>query len=204
MALKGFGEILPFFYDLFMFPIEKFGLRKLRGKIFKFVKGHRILEVGGGTGLNIPFYPNGFETICVEPRFEMIKRATTKAKRLKKKVSFICAKVEALPFENETFDTVFATFVFCEVKDLEKGFYEILRVLKPDGRLILLEHVRPDGKMISKLFDIGNKLTSIFGENINRETVKLAIKSGFAIEKVENIYGEVVKFIIGVKPGKFS
>lgn len=199
MALKIFEKILPFIYDIFMFPLEKLGLRKLRGEIFKFVKGYRILEIGVGTGLNIPLYPNGFEIICVEPKFWMIKRAIKKAKKFKREVSFVCAKIEALPFENETFDTVFATFVFCEVKNPEKGFQEILRVLKPNGRLILLEHVRPDGKMTSKLFDIGNKLTSIFGENINRETVKLAIKSGFVIEKAENIYGEIVKFIIGAK-----
>lgn len=198
MALK----IFPFVYDLLMFPVEKLGLQRLRRKILNLVSGDKILEIGAGTGLNIPVYPDGKEIVCIEPKFGMIKKAIKRAEKHEKKVYFVCSEVETLPFKSETFDVVFATFVFCEVKDPEGGFNEILRVLKSGGKLILLEHVRPNGKIISKVFDIGNKITSILGENINRQTVELAVKSGFSIEKVEDIYDGIVKLIVGVKRAK--
>ncbi|CUS98380.1 class I SAM-dependent methyltransferase [Candidatus Chrysopegis kryptomonas] len=201
MALKKFfRKIFALAYDFFMSPVERTGLRKLRKKILRLVKGENVLELGVGTGLNIPVYPDGVKIIGVEPKFEMLERAIKRAKIFKSNVSFICASAEALPFEDEKFDTVFATFVFCEVNNPEKGFSEILRVLKSGGRLILLEHVRPDGKFASKIFDIANRFTSIFGENINRRTVELAQRSGIKIEKVENIYDGVVKLIVGMKP----
>ncbi len=200
MALKNTAQnFFAFIYDLFMLPLEKAGLRKLRGKILKLVNGENVLEIGFGTGLNICAYPDGFKIVGIEPKFEMFKRAKGKLKKFEKRAFLICARVEFLPFKSGTFDSVFATFVFCEVEKPIKGFTEILRVLKPGGRLILLEHVRPDGKFASKIFDIANVLTSIFGENINRKTVELALNSGIIIEKVENIYGGVVKLIIGRK-----
>jgi 2-polyprenyl-3-methyl-5-hydroxy-6-metoxy-1,4-benzoquinol methylase len=63
----------------------------------------------------------------------------------------------------------------------------------------LLEHVRPEGKFLSKVFDLVNNFTSIFGENINRETLKIALKAGVVIEKVIDVYGDFVKLIIARK-----
>jgi ubiquinone/menaquinone biosynthesis C-methylase UbiE len=186
-----------------MMPIEKFGLQRLRGKILKLVDGENILEIGVGTGLNVSVYPNETEIVGVEPKFAMLKRARRKVKKFGKKTFFICASAETLPFKDKTFDSVFATFVFCEVREPKKAFSEILRVLKPGGILILLEHVRPDGKFVSKIFDIGNLLTSLFGENINRRTADIALESGILIERVENIYDGVVKLIIGRKKTSF-
>lgn len=191
--------LTAFAYDLFMTPIEKSGLRRLRGKILKLVKGENVLEIGVGTGLNVPFYPNGVEIVGVELKFEMLRRARRRAKKFGRKTFFICASAEALPFKDEVFDAVFATFVFCEVEKPKKGFSEILRVLKPGGKIILLEHVRPDGRFISKIFDVGNLFTSLFGENINRKTAEIALESGVVIERVEDIYDGVVKLIIGRK-----
>jgi len=200
MALKNISQnLVAFAYDLLMLPIEKYKLQKLRRRILKLVNGENILELGVGTGLNIPVYPDGIKIIGIEPRLGMLERANKRSKRFGKKTSFICARAEALPLKDGAFDTVIATFVFCEVKNPEKGFSEILRVLKPGGKLILLEHVRPSGKIISGIFDALNVITSVFGENINRKTVETAVKSGFLIEKVEDIYNDVVKLIIGTK-----
>ncbi len=200
MALKNLGE--KFFalgYDAFMFPIEKFGLEKLRAKALSFVEGKGILEVGVGTGLNFQFYPAGVNVVAVEPKFEMLERAVKRARKFNGKIYFVSARVEFLPFKDDFFDSVLATFVFCEVENPENGFRELLRVLKPGGRLILLEHVRPEGRFLSKVFDLANNFTSIFGENINRETLKIALEAGVVIEKVINVYGDFVKLIIARK-----
>ncbi len=203
MALKSlYKKFFALAYDIFMFPLEELGLKKLRQKVIKLIKGETILELGVGTGLNVFAYPDGIKIIGIEPKVEMIERAIKKTKKFKKNVAIIRADAEMLPFKDEKFDTVFATFVFCEVKNPEKGFAEIIRVLKPGGRLVLLEHVRPDGKILSKIFDFGNKITSILGENINRKTVEIALEAGLEIERVEKTYDGVVKLIIGTKPDK--
>jgi phosphatidylethanolamine/phosphatidyl-N-methylethanolamine N-methyltransferase len=200
MALKDFGgKIFAFGYDVFMFPIEKFGLEKLRAKTLSFVEGKRILEVGVGTGLNFQFYPAGVKVFAVEPKFEMLRRAVKRAKNFNGQIYFVSSRVESLPFKDDFFDSVLATFVFCEVENPENGFRELLRVLKPGGRLILLEHVRPGGKFLSKVFDLVNNFTSIFGENINRETLKIALEAGVVIEKIIDVYGDFVKLIIARK-----
>ena len=203
MALKSlYKKSFALAYDIFMFPLEKLGLKKLRKKALKFIKGETILELGVGTGLNAFAYPNEINIIGIERKFEMIERAIKKTQRFKKDVAMLCGNVEMLPFKDEQFDTVFATFVFCEVKNPKKGFDEIIRVLKPGGRLVLLEHVRPEGKFLSKIFDLGNKFTSILGENINRTTAETVLEAGFKVERVEKIYDGIVKLIIGTKPDK--
>ena len=198
--MKSLGDkIFALGYDIFMFPIEKFGLKKLRAKALSFLEGERILEIGVGTGLNIRFYPKNAKIVAVEPKFEMLRRAVKRAENFDGKIFFISASVEFLPFKDDFFDSILGTFVFCEVGRPAKGFKELLRVLKPSGRLVLLEHVKPSGEFLSKVFDLANNFTSVFGENINRKTLEIAIDTGFVIEKAVDVYGDFVKLVIARK-----
>jgi len=108
--------------------------------------------------------------------------------------------VQHLSFTSETFDTVFASWVFCSVADPAKSLAEVRRVLKKHGRLLLLEHVRSRGRVLGYLMDRLNPLVAKFGvDNINRDTVENLRKAGFKIQQERNLAYDVVKAIIAVK-----
>lgn len=111
-------------------------------RLWSLVQGSQVLEVGVGTGKNIPYYPDGVEVTAIDLTLGMLERAKSRAAELNVAVDLQLGDVQALDFPDETFDDVAATFVFCSVPDPVLGFDEIVRVLKPNGRLHLLEHVR--------------------------------------------------------------
>lgn len=100
---------------------------------------------GIGTGANIDLYPQGVSELAgVDISERMLERAESRASKARMPVWLQQADVERLPFAGHSFDTVTATCVFCSVADPIAGLRELCRVLKPDGRLLLLEHVRPE------------------------------------------------------------
>jgi ubiquinone/menaquinone biosynthesis C-methylase UbiE len=190
-------KLYSWLFDLFMMPLEIFGLKRIRRKIIDFIEGDRILEVGVGTGLNIPYYTDDAKFFALDPNIGMLKVAMRRSAKYSRKVSLVNARVENLCFKSETFDTVFATLVFCEVKNPYDGLREIVRVLKPGGRIILLEHMRPENVFLGRIFDLVNLFTSRFGENFNRRTVEYINKiDDIKIEKIQNIFGDIVRLII--------
>ena len=95
---------------------------------------------------------------------------------------------EQLAWPDNSFDTVVATFVFCSVPDPLEGLRELRRVVKPSGRVLLLEHVRIDMPVVGRLMDLMNPLVvRIVGANINRRTVENVRAAGFAIEEIEDL-----------------
>jgi len=102
-----------------------------------------------------------------------------------------------MAFPDNIFDTVIATCVFCSVPNPVKGLLEIRRVCKPDGRIILLEHVRSENPLFGALMDILNPISlHIIGSNINRRTIQNVMEAGIHINRVENFSGKIVKLII--------
>src|SRR6266853_3475602 len=103
-----------------------------------------VLEVGAGTGLNFSRYqPERVERVeAIEPDAAMLAYARPRVKQAAVPITLTQASVDALPFPDATFDSVVVTLVFCSVRDPERGLREIWRVLKPEGHLVLLEHVR--------------------------------------------------------------
>jgi ubiquinone/menaquinone biosynthesis C-methylase UbiE len=133
-------------YDRLMASTETAGMRDLRAELLADASG-RVLELGAGTGLNLDHYGAGVtELVLTEPDPHMAKRLRRKAGDAGKDfdVTIVEAGAERLPFEDEGFDRVVATLVFCTVPDAEAAVSEAHRVLKPDGRLLLLEHVRAE------------------------------------------------------------
>jgi ubiquinone/menaquinone biosynthesis C-methylase UbiE len=102
----------------------------------------RVLEIGAGTGLNFAHYPHGAHGVASELSCEMLKIAAAKTNR-PARVHLLQANAHALPFPENTFDAAFCTLVFCSVPDPLRGLREIRRILRPGGRLVMLEHVRP-------------------------------------------------------------
>jgi ubiquinone/menaquinone biosynthesis C-methylase UbiE len=131
-------------YDRLFTASEKAGLREMRAELLRDAQG-RVLELGAGTGLNLDHYgPAVTELILTEPDPHMAKRMRRKVRGGERPfgVSVVETGAESLPFEDRSFDTVVATLVFCTIPDPEATAAEVNRVLKPDGRLLLLEHVR--------------------------------------------------------------
>jgi ubiquinone/menaquinone biosynthesis C-methylase UbiE len=103
---------------------------------------------------------------------------------------------QQMDFPDNSFDSVFTTCVFCSVPDPVKGLHEIKRVCKKDGKIILIEHVRSEQKVLGLLMDLFNPLVvNTFGANINRKTVENVKKAGFTNIKVENLWRDIVKKI---------
>ena len=150
----------------------------------------RILEIGAGTGANFKFYSDQKLSVASEISFRMLKFA--KPKILNKKIEITQADVESLPFPDNFFDAAFATLVFCAVSNPLKAFRELRRVVKPNGKIILLEHVRPRG-IFGYAFDFLNVFTVLLIEDhFNRQTAKIAETSGLKILEIkEKAFGAV-------------
>jgi SAM-dependent methyltransferase len=146
-------------------------LRAARADLLAGAEG-RVLEIGAGTGLNLPHYPPGLDVTFTEPDPHMAKRLDG---------AVVAARAEELPFRDEAFDTVVSTLVLCSVGDLDRALREVRRVLRPGGRLLFLEHVRgPDGSRLARWQD---RLAPVWravadGCNCNRDTVR-AVRAVF-------------------------
>lgn len=183
-------------YDVFEQPMEIMALKKWREEVAKDLKG-KVLEVGGGTGKNIPYYPDDIEVTAIDFSEKMLAKATRKASELNKKVKLIHMDAQNMDFPDNTFDTVFTTCVFCSVPDPVKGLEEIRRVCKPDGNIIMIEHVRSEKKVLGLIMDTLNPVTvNLYGANINRKTVENIKLAGFTEVEVTNITSDIVKKIV--------
>ncbi len=158
----------------------------------------RLLEVGVGTGKNLPYYPGGVEALAIDLSEKMLERARKRALKLGKPVDLLPMDAQALAFPDESFDVVVATFVFCSVPDPVLGLREVNRVLKPHGQVVLLEHMRPRSERLGKLFDLFNPLAvRLTGANINRRTVENVRKAGLELESVRELSAQgIVKLIV--------
>ena len=163
--------------------------RPWRAKLWRFVSGPRVLEVGVGTGKNMEFWPHNCKITAVDLTPGMLGIARQRAKRLNRTGEELClADVQHLQFPTAIFYSIVATFVFCSVPDPIKGLLEIRRVIRPGGQLLLLEHVRIDRPVIGTLMDIlAPLIVRLSGANINRRTVENVRIAGLRVERVEDL-----------------
>jgi ubiquinone/menaquinone biosynthesis C-methylase UbiE len=134
-------RIRPALYDFFGGRMERH-FAEYRRNALAHTHG-RVLEIGGGTGFNLPHYPSTIEELVVtEPVLGMLERARRRAATSALPVTVRQATAEALPFDDASFDTVVSTLVLCSVDDPDRALAEIHRVLRPGGQLIFVEHVR--------------------------------------------------------------
>jgi ubiquinone/menaquinone biosynthesis C-methylase UbiE len=113
----------------------------------------RVLELGFGVGANWRYLPEGIEYTGIEPDPFMLARARKHATGTGREMSLHQARAEALPFDDETFDSVLVTLTLCSVDNPARALSEARRVLKPGGSIVFLEHVRPAGWFMGGLAD---------------------------------------------------
>ena len=183
-------------YDIFEQPMEVMSLKKWRLEVAKELAG-KVLEVGVGTGKNIPYYPDDIDATAIDFSDRMLSKAREKAENLNKRVQLMHMDAQNMDFPDNTFDVVFTTCVFCSVPDPVKGLKEIRRVCKPSGKIIMIEHVRSEKKILGLIMDLLNPITvNLYGANINRRTEENVKLAGFTKVEVTNLSGDIVKKIV--------
>jgi len=168
-------------FDKGMRFLERWGIGHLRRELLHDVTG-RVLEVGAGTGANLPLYGRSAHTTLIDIKSDRLVLARRKSGEPDTPASV--ANAHHLPFASDQFDVVVGTLVFCSIPQPELALAEIKRVLKPDGRLLLLEHTRGHGPLSRRFTDWLHPLWfALQGEcHLNRETAVTVQNAGFTLE----------------------
>ena len=172
-------EQIPWLYDGLCAVLERTGLGRWRRWLAGGARG-RTLDVGCGTGRGLPLYGPDVRAIGLDPGWDSLGRARRRAPG----VPLVQGRAEALPFRGGTFDTVVASLVFCSVAEPARGLAEVKRVLRPDGRLRMLEHVRSRRAWKAALQDRVQPIWTWAsgGCHPNRDTERAVEAAGFVID----------------------
>jgi ubiquinone/menaquinone biosynthesis C-methylase UbiE len=182
-------------YDLAMRPFEWIAIRKWRAWLTEPSKpGGLVLDVGSGTGANLPFIHS--RAVATDLSLAMLLRSV---RRHSERTMLVVADASQLPFREERFDAVIAALVFCEIENPAEAFAEMIRVARPGSRISLLEHVRPPGPVLGRLFDLLERIAPR-GEHFNRRTGE-AFESTDAL-RVKRIHklGGAIELMDGTAP----
>ena len=180
-------------------PFERLHFAQWRQRLRYQIRGPRALEVGVGTGKNFPYYSSEVQIVGIDLSPRMLMRARRKATKLDLDIDLREMDVQSLDFPDHCFDTVFATFVFCSVPDPVDGLRELRRVCRPSGRLLLLEHMRPENFVLGLIFDALNPIVvRMMGANINRRTMDNIRSTGWNVRIEENLSSDIVRWIEAV------
>jgi len=183
-------------YDFRDAPMERFLFRRWRQRLWSLVPTGRVLEVGVGTGHNIPYYGAQHDVTALDLSPKMLRRAEGRRRRLGKLTGLALMDAQAMALPDGSFDAAVSTCVFCSVPDPVQGLSEMRRVLRPGGRAILLEHVRSRKPVLGWLMDRLNPLAvRMSGANINRDTVGNVERAGLRVLKVTDLGFGIFKLI---------
>ncbi len=174
-------------YDRQIAKAEEAGLRAFRESLLASATGH-VIEIGGGTGANLPFYGPAVESLTItEPQPPMLRRLQRKADSQAPAARVLRAPAEDLPFDDDTFDVAVSTLVLCGVDDQPRALRELRRVLRPGGQLLFIEHVRSDDPGTARLQDRMNWINRpVVCCDCNRPTLSCIQEAGFIATQVEH------------------
>jgi ubiquinone/menaquinone biosynthesis C-methylase UbiE len=178
--------VIGWLYDFMSRRAERAGIGEMRRDLLANLEGD-VIEVGSGTGASLPYYERARRVVAVEPDASMAKRLPGKVAEAKIPIEVVNAQAEKLPFPDETFDAAVAAFVLCSVDDQRTVLTEVRRVLKPGGKLVLLEHVLGEGRTARWQERLTPLHTKMAGNcHLNRDTRAAVADAGFDASGVEN------------------
>ena len=174
-------------YDRQMAKTESAGLRAFRERLLAGASGD-VLEIGGGTGANLPCYGPAVGSLTItEPQPSMLRHLERNVRASRPDTTVLRAPAEDLPFEDDSFDVAVSTLVLCGVDDQPRALRELRRVLRPGGRLLFVEHVRSDDPGTARLQDRMNWLNRlVVCCDCNRPTLDSILAAGFTAAQVEH------------------
>ncbi|RLC71724.1 MAG: hypothetical protein DRJ03_06165 [Chloroflexi bacterium] len=193
-------------YDLGMLPLEWLLFRRLRQQVFPLLRGD-VLEIGGGTGINLPLYRPEVRVTGSDASREMLTWAARRPQSHSHNGTALAqSDVQRLPFPDGSFDVVAASFVFCSVTDPAQGLAEARRVLRPEGKLVLLEHTRGNNGLGAWLTDTLHPAWKAWSKecHLNRETAQTVAQVGFEVRRVERHAMGIVRVIEATVQDKVS
>jgi SAM-dependent methyltransferase len=180
------ARVFAVLYDPFLWVGERAGVRALRRELLSKARGCTV-EIGSGTGLNLPHYPADLDDlVLVEPDPTMRSRLEKRLSQGGRRARLVDAPAERLPFADGSVDTVVSTFVLCTVEAPDLALREMLRVLRPDGQLLFIEHVRSGSPTLAYWQDRLAEPWRRFarGCRCNRATAELIRSCGLVLQDV--------------------
>jgi ubiquinone/menaquinone biosynthesis C-methylase UbiE len=161
-----------------------------------------VLEIGIGTGRNLPLYPPAVRLTGIDLSHEMLERARTRAEKLGREADLRLGDAEQLEFDASSFDTVVFSFALCSIPDDRAAVREATRVLRPGGRLVLIEHVRSPRRWVRAVELLLDFFTSrIQGDHLLREPLRHLRAELLEIEMVERSKLGFIERAVARKPG---
>src|SRR3989338_4550009 len=180
------------FYHKYLFPklldltMKRQGMEKLRPDVIHKAFG-TVLEIGFGSGLNLPYYTHILKLYALDPSSELYDLAKKRISKASFSIEYIQASAEDIPLPPNSIDTVISTWNLCSIPHPESALKEIYRVLKPDGKFIFIEHGKSPRKSVAQwqkwLMPISKRLAG--GCHINRKIDNLITDAGFEIQNLK-------------------
>jgi ubiquinone/menaquinone biosynthesis C-methylase UbiE len=189
-------KALAAFYNERVFPrlldftMGSAAIDELRNALLETITGH-VLEIGFGTGRNLPFYPPTITSLtAVDCNPGVQRRARQRIRRVRFPVDVRSGDCEHLPMKDATFDCAVSTFTLCSVRDLPRALAEIRRVLKPQGRLFFAEHGLSPDAAVAKWQHRATPVQKVIGAgcHLNRDIGAAIRDNGFRFSRIENFY----------------
>jgi ubiquinone/menaquinone biosynthesis C-methylase UbiE len=179
--------VIGWLYDLMAGRAERSGIADRRTNLLADLEGD-VVEIGSGTGASLPHYRRASRVVAVEPDASMAGRLPGRIADACVPIEVVRAGAEELPFPDASFDAAVCAFVLCSVEDPARVLAEARRVLKPEGKLVLLEHVRGEGRVArwqERLTPLHRRLAG--NCHLNRDTRATVSAAGFDVVDVSRI-----------------
>lgn len=159
----------------------------------------RVLFVAAGTGTDFAEFPPGMDITAIDINDAMLRRAAKRAREYGETLRLLKADALALPFPDNSFDTAVTSCTMCSVPDPVRALRELHRVLRPEGRLLMFEHVRSRNSLLGWILDLMTLWTRRTGTEMNRDTLGNTLAAGFRITDVRSVYLDIILAVRAVK-----